>query len=148
MSFLGSIGTIMEGSALPVALETCYGPNTIEHITSGKAVARALRAHFLVESSLTILLIRDIFFASSPDEDITLNSSVISQEDYDGLNSQYDDIVTKTFDHTGDMWSECLKNLCIALDNYKRKLGKKGRTAKLWLQYIKYVVWAFKQISF
>ena len=48
MSFLGSIGTVMEGSGLDRLHELIYASNSVTHIMSGKAVARALRAHFLV----------------------------------------------------------------------------------------------------
>ena len=46
MSFLGSIGKLMEGSGLTELLETIYGSNTVKHIMTGKAYARALRATF------------------------------------------------------------------------------------------------------
>ena len=57
MSFLGSIGAVMGGSGLDKLLEFTYVSNSVTHITSGKAVARSLRAHFLVESALMGLLI-------------------------------------------------------------------------------------------
>ena len=50
MSFLGCIGSMMKGSGLEV-LENVYGPNAVKYIISGKAYARALRAHFLVEET-------------------------------------------------------------------------------------------------
>ena len=52
MSYLGSIGRIMENSGLSNMLETIYGENTVGHIFSGKAVSRALRGHFLTQSAL------------------------------------------------------------------------------------------------
>ena len=57
MSFLGSIGSMMKGSGLEESLEKAYGPNAINHILSGKAFSRALRAHFLVEAALVNKLI-------------------------------------------------------------------------------------------
>ena len=51
MSFFESIGSPMNGSGLHELLETCYGPNSIDHM-SGKAVSRDLRGHFLVEAAL------------------------------------------------------------------------------------------------
>lgn len=61
MSFLGSIGHLMGGSGLHELLETVYAGNTIPHILSGKAVARAVRGHFLVDSALNTILFADIF---------------------------------------------------------------------------------------
>ena len=57
MSYMGSIGTMMKGSGLDEALSTVYGENAVQHMMSGKAFARALRGHFLVESALTNKLI-------------------------------------------------------------------------------------------
>ena len=51
MSFLGSIGEVMKGSGLEDALEELYGKSRVLHLISGKAVSRALRGHFLVESA-------------------------------------------------------------------------------------------------
>ena len=60
MSFLGSLGTLVSGSGLSHAMECCYGPNSVRHIFSGKAIARATRAHCLVESALTIMLLESV----------------------------------------------------------------------------------------
>ena len=45
MSFLGSIGTLMEGSGLRKALETVYAPVTVGHMFTGKAYSCAIRGH-------------------------------------------------------------------------------------------------------
>ena len=60
MSFLRNIGFVMNGSGLSDVLETAYGPNAISHMMSGKAVSRAIRGHFLVDSALMIKLMRKI----------------------------------------------------------------------------------------
>ena len=44
MSFLGSIGHLMAGTGLQELLEVIFAGNTVSHILSGKAVARAIRA--------------------------------------------------------------------------------------------------------
>jgi len=60
MSYIGSIGKVMEGSGLEDSLEQCYGPNTVVHKLAGKAVARALRSYFLVAAVLEVLLVKQI----------------------------------------------------------------------------------------
>jgi hypothetical protein len=60
MSYLGSIGCLMGGSGLSEALETCYGPNAIIHMMSGKSVSRSIRGHLLVDAALTIQLLRKL----------------------------------------------------------------------------------------
>ena len=42
MSFAGSIGMLMNGSGLDAALQTSYGPNSVEQIFSGKNIAMFL----------------------------------------------------------------------------------------------------------
>jgi len=69
MSFLGSIGNVMSGSGLCEALETCYGPNTVSQIMCGKAFARAMHAHSLVESALYVLLLKYVFDSGDVSED-------------------------------------------------------------------------------
>ena len=61
MSFLGSIGNIMEGSGLREVLELVYAPNTVPHLFSGKATTRAIRGHFLVDAALQAILLSEVF---------------------------------------------------------------------------------------
>ena len=57
MSFLGSIGHLMANTGLSEALETIHAKNTIDHMLSGKAIARAIRGHFIVDAVLTSFLL-------------------------------------------------------------------------------------------
>ena len=61
MSFLGSIGYLLHDSGLKETLETIYAPNAVTHILSGKAVSRAVRAHFIVDSALSALVLSKAF---------------------------------------------------------------------------------------
>ena len=56
MSYLGSIGHLMAGSGLRELMEIVYACNAVDHIITGKAVARAVRAHMLVDAALNTLL--------------------------------------------------------------------------------------------
>ena len=86
MSFLGSMGAVMKCSGLEEALSTIYGTNTVDHIFSGKAISKAIRAHILVESALTTKLLRNVFPAeynfiqdnSTPDGD--LQSGILNDQ--------------------------------------------------------------------
>ena len=55
MSFLGSIGSLMAGSGLKEAMAQVYAEGSVEHMLSGKAVARAVRAHLLVDAALNTI---------------------------------------------------------------------------------------------
>ena len=59
MDFLGSIGTLMKATGLE-DLSEVYAENSVVHMMSGKAIARAIRAHFFAESSLMSLLLEII----------------------------------------------------------------------------------------
>ena len=58
MSFLGTIGHIMQSSGLKEMLTLVYPENTVRHMLSGKAVYRAMRGYFLVDAALNILIIK------------------------------------------------------------------------------------------
>lgn len=47
-----SIGHLIAESGLKELLELIYVPNAVEHILTGKAIARAVRAHLLVDAVL------------------------------------------------------------------------------------------------
>ena len=53
MSFMGSIGYIMSGSGIQDALCLIFAENCVNHILSGHAYARALRAHTLMHQALS-----------------------------------------------------------------------------------------------
>lgn len=63
MNFLGCMGQIMEGLGLNELLNLVYASNTVPHMLSGKAISRAIRGHFLVESALIYTIMNtDITF--------------------------------------------------------------------------------------
>lgn len=56
MSFLGAIGAIMAGSGHEGLWETVYAKNSVAHMMTGHAYARSLRAHFLTQLTLTVVV--------------------------------------------------------------------------------------------
>ncbi|XP_045211013.2 uncharacterized protein LOC123562441 [Mercenaria mercenaria] len=74
MSFLGCIGHLMSGSGLREVLETVYSSNAVVYMLTGKAVARAVRGHFMVDTALHTLLLSsalNIHYISPIQEDET-----------------------------------------------------------------------------
>ena len=63
MRFVVSIGDIMAGSDISECFGNVYGTVATGHILAGKAIARALRSHFLLESVLTTELV-SLFFTT------------------------------------------------------------------------------------
>ena len=128
MSFLGSIGEVIKGSGIEDLLSEVYAENSIPHILSGKAIARAIRGHILVESSLTSLLL-----------DMVKESNDI---DFGKLQGFYNDSLQ------GELTEDCLTELSEnpmfqkirdGLAQLKTTLRDKSRKAKLWLMYMDYV---------
>ena len=60
MSFLGSIRKVMECSGISELFQVVYSSATAVHMLSGKAYARSLRVHFLVQSSLELIILQFI----------------------------------------------------------------------------------------
>ena len=56
MNFLGAVGSVMAGSGLAEALQSCYGSISVTHMLTGKAFSKALHGHFIVDSALHVLL--------------------------------------------------------------------------------------------
>ena len=61
MSFVGAIGHLMDGSGSRELLEVIYAKDTVPHLLRGKAISRALRGLFLVDSALHTLLLDELF---------------------------------------------------------------------------------------
>ena len=61
MSFIGCIGYLMQGNGLKETSEVTYAPNAVMHMMSGKAVSRAVRVHFIVDSALNALITSEAF---------------------------------------------------------------------------------------
>ena len=56
MSFLGKIGTLMAGTELKEFILQVYADGSVDQIMSGKAVARSVGTHILVDSALNVII--------------------------------------------------------------------------------------------
>ncbi|VDI39229.1 Hypothetical predicted protein [Mytilus galloprovincialis] len=135
MSFLGCIGHIMRSSGLQEILELIYAPNAVTHMLSGKAVARAIRGHMLVDTAIHSLLVSKIFnfdFPADENEEGNINDSV------DDILSKAADVYTELLEGTLSISSACDSAVLQSInETIHRPLEemKKNRTSKLWLQY-------------
>ena len=99
MSFLGSIGKVMECSGISELFQVVYSSATAVHMMSGKAYARALRGHFLVQSALELI----IFQLISPSSLIEQLSTYNVDRKYlcysgNSNNEQFPDEISKYLD--------------------------------------------------
>jgi len=166
MSFLGSLGVVMSGSGIEEIFQLIYGPDTVGHMMSGKAVARAIRGHFLLDSALRILLLTNIIQPDANDssscdgQNITVDAAHMQQldigqsenveqeadsmvptilpEDVASIMNLCEDVHHDKFsvDDSNLQKFECLRKLEHHLRQMKIDLCSKSRTAKLWFQYM------------
>ena len=136
MSFLGSVGNMMAGSGLEEMFEQCYATNVIPHLMSGKAISRALRAHFMVESALEIKLL-EVLTERDKQEDSRVD--VMSREDWSETQDLFNRCLLMEASLTEIENSEVLGKLHLELETVKEKLSAESRTSKLWIQYINYI---------
>ena len=80
MSFLGSIGKVMEGSGLGTALKIVYTPVTVSHMFSGKAYARAGRSHILCVSAIQLILVKEFWDSLNSDQQNELKNIYESED--------------------------------------------------------------------
>ena len=97
MSFLGSIGKVMEGSGLGTALETVYAPVTVSHMFNWKAYAQAGRSHLLCASAVQLILVKEFWDSLNSDQQNELKNIYESEDPSRFAN---DDI---SYFHPGDI---------------------------------------------
>lgn len=144
MNACGAVSSVMKGSGLGEAMGEVYGANTVTHISTGKAISKALRAHILVERALTTKLISDCLPASSEmseTENITTDDteklSLAQVQRLEILNDRvvHDDCLSPD----EILESDELVALDRCIEQRKMHLSSRSRTAKLWILYLHYV---------
>src|SRR6218665_621317 len=136
MSYLGSIGAVMAESGLAEVLQCCYSSNTVIHMMTGKAVSRAIRGFFLVESALSIILLKSLLEPIHDDSGIDYG---LNKDDIDQLRLTYDHLFVGESTMAFADAPECLKKLEKIFQDYKTSLALTSRPAKLWIRYLGYI---------
>ena len=121
MSFLGSIGSLMEGSGLRRPLETVYVPLTVGNMMTGKAYTRAVRGHMMSASAVLSLLLEEFWDSLTTDEQAQLVKIYDSPNPEEYKNDPIAVHVMRWF---------TTKN---------EEVCSKSRTAALWLNYVHYI---------
>lgn len=129
MSFLGSIGYLMGGSGLKELLSTVYAPTSVDHILQGRAFARAVRAHILVQTALS----RIIF-----------GKMAINDNEQKFLDELLIDFLDESPSLKSLKENSCVRALADLMGEQTTKLSLHGPTAKLWIQYF-YMVSLMKE---
>jgi hypothetical protein len=128
-----------------------YGENTIEHILTGKAYARAIRGHFVIQQALIKLLVKfltrsDPCDSSDPCIFVTGDTYAklagsVSQTVVEDLNSLFEQSLTEgaLFDSNQLLQSDSFTVMLRQLDSLKCALLEQSRTRQLWIRYIDHV---------
>ena len=109
------------------AFEEVYSEDTIKHILSGLAVARASRADILAQSAL----VNHISNTLTDEGNLNVSGleSFYSTANENGLN------IEQIVDVSNN---DAFISMVNAISNYSKEKLKESRTAKLWLLYIEY----------
>ena len=157
MSFLGSVGHLMAGSGLQQVLEVVYAENAVKHILSGKAIARAIRGHFMIHAALNTKLIANAYnipLPTNPDQEASTTEETEDIEYIDVKNNVAEtlDVTQRSLQRAGEMFHDVMTELPAATSidlssedtlrlvmeklNAEKDTMKHHRTAQLWLQYV------------
>jgi len=143
MSFLGSIGHLMDSSGLQEMLESIYAPNAVVHMLSGKAIARAVRGHFIVDAALNALILHCGLNAPLPCQPMSHSSdneadveAPTKNQDVDEALALYEKLMGGEISADEVCSSSVLERIKNSLKNHSESLKKSSRTSALWVQYI------------
>lgn len=122
MSFLGTIGSIMGGSGLKELFATIYAENSIDKMMSGRAYARAVRAHTLSQLALAQEIVNKVSLTNEEQGEL---EAILSCNDKSDVlkaheNGRFQALQTKFHDTL-------------------QSLENSGPTAKLWINYFRLV---------
>ena len=118
----------MKGSGLSECLQMVYGKNTIIHILSRKVISRSLRAHFLLQSAPMLNVLTYI-----------IQEQLIAEEDLAVIKAFFNSFVNGDTSVEDIVESEILEKVHGVISKRFDYISTASRTAKLWVQYIRYI---------
>ncbi|CAH2218497.1 jg2186 [Pararge aegeria aegeria] len=116
MSFMGTIGFIMDGSGLKELFCTIFAENSVDKILNGHAYSRSVRGNILAHLALGKIMLSS--FDLTNDE----NSLLL-----DKLTLENSTLTSIDDEHFLNIYNKFLRHV--------EELKQRGPTAKLWLQY-------------
>ncbi|KAK3919247.1 Histone-lysine N-methyltransferase EZ1 [Frankliniella fusca] len=125
MSFLGCIGEISKGSGLEELLAEVYAKNTVPHIISGHAYARAMRAHSLAQQALSVLMLK---------EDLAKETTLLLE-----LADLHRGIMENSVPLSESMSNPAVKTVQDIVIKKCDTLAQQNRTSLFWVEYFKQV---------
>ena len=144
MSFLGCIGHLIAASGLQELLELIYASNAMVHMLTGKAIARAVRGHFIVDAALNAPILASTFNVPIPASDEETEEFMETEQahegsagktDFDKAALLYDKLMQGLVSADQVCQADVMAKINDALQERKEHL-KSSRTATMWLQYM------------
>ena len=129
----------MQGSGVENILETIYGKNTVTHISSGKAISRALRGHLLVDAALQAKLVEALDPDATNSVAEELGVTRLNPEEKKEIDVLYGKVMSGEDCQETVQTSEVLAHVKEAIAALEVKLSEQSKTAKLWIQYSNYI---------
>ncbi len=118
MSYMGSIGYTMGGSGLADLWETVYAPNTVTHMMTGHAHARALRAHLLTSVAIMSNLLK--------------TPGCLDQIDLTRLQAVHESLLNGQYLTANVEQEECIHQLTQVMDELM-EVAATRRTGRIWV---------------
>ena len=106
MIFVGSTGALMNGSGLSECLETEFITNTVPKIMDGKAISRAIRAHFLTDRSFMAKLFAAFVSATNVEVEGAEAYEAEEAEENGEMNDRNPDFVNEGITNENEEWEE------------------------------------------
>ena len=147
----------MASSGLQEMLESIYAPNAVVHMLSGKAIARAVHTHLIVDAALIALMLRSVLNAPLPcqpeisdsneneDPDFAETVARPPDEQCAGVGKNLDLGEAHTLYETLMARDMCAEKVCMSnvlkrikdnLQKHSESVKMTSRTSALWVQYM------------
>jgi len=148
MNFLGCIGDLMDSSGMQEMLESIYAPTAVVHMLSGKAIAQAVHAHFIVDAALNALILRRVLNApllcqletsennDDTDPDIAESADLGHSQYLDEARTFYEKLMSGKICAEEAQYSDVLEKIKDSFKKNAESLRKSSRTSALWVQYM------------
>lgn len=135
LAFLGAIGYIMKGSGIKEVLSLVYAENSAEVLLDGGHFSRGVRAHSLLQESLTNLIFDEI--TKSNELEILLEKHeqfLITFKEFINLKNDQDnsylDFQLKDLEN-----HQAINDFTNIFEKKLEEIESRGPTAKLWVRY-------------
>ena len=136
MSFLGTVGHLMQGSGLSSIFDLIYADSTVPYIICGKAVSRATRAHLILYACLIAIQVTTQFnFDILIDDDGEYSLPKEIPEEIKSLFNLSQELSEGEISIEVIEQNETFLKLKEMITSYRNQRSE-SKTAQLWFQYM------------